>query len=37
VDDSTILVSSEFGTCSKCDGVMEALARPFERERMSVT
>ena len=34
---STIFARSEFGTCSKCDGVMPALARPFESERMSVT
>lgn len=34
---SMILARSEFGTCSKCEGVIEADARPFESERMSVT
>jgi alpha-amylase/alpha-mannosidase (GH57 family) len=34
---STIFWRSELGTCSKWDGVTEALARPLERERMSVT
>jgi hypothetical protein len=34
---STILVRRLFGTCEKCEGVMEALARPLESERMSVT
>ena len=33
---STILARSELGTCSKWEGVMDALARPFESERMSV-
>jgi hypothetical protein len=37
VVDSTIFWRSEFGTCSKWEGVTEALARPLERERMSVT
>jgi len=36
-DVSTIFVSSAFGTCSKCEGVIDALARPLESERMSVT
>jgi hypothetical protein len=34
---STILARREFGTCSKCEGVIDAEARPFESERMSVT